>query len=246
RRLLPRNVAELAGVAYALHLHPGRQVAGDVVDVFALPDGSVAALLGDVSGAGLGAGLEMASVQSFLRAELFHHIDPARAVARLNAHLCLHASGGRFVTLWLGIFNASLRECRFVDAGHGHALRIAPGIAPQPLLARGDIPLGIEANAVFPAETLNLAADEILLLHSDGTIEQSAADGVPFGRSGLIAAVDEADSPQRIVAKALTALSEYTRGAPPDDDVTLLALGWSDREPPRAVDRTSSTEFDLP
>ncbi|HET6546006.1 MAG TPA: SpoIIE family protein phosphatase [Rhodanobacteraceae bacterium] len=246
RRLLPPNTAELGGVGYALHLHPGRQVAGDVVDVFLLPDGRVAAMLGDVSGAGLGAGLEMASVQSFLRAELDHDGDPARAAARLNAHLCLQASGGRFVTLWLGIFDAVRRICRFVDAGHGHALRIVPRALPEPLLAHGDIPLGIEPEAAFHAESLTLMPREILLLHSDGAIEQCSPDRTAFGREGLIAAVARASSPQRAVADALAALREHAQGAAPDDDMTLLALGWSHHAPVVALDRDAGTQFDLP
>jgi serine phosphatase RsbU (regulator of sigma subunit) len=250
RRLLPRNVAELGGLAYALHLHPGRQVAGDVVDVFVLPDQRVAALLGDVSGAGLGAGLEMASVQSFLRAELHHNDDPARAVERLNAHLCLHASGGRFVTLWLGLFDAAGRTVRFVDAGHGHALRILRHGKPRPLLARGDIPLGIEADAQFQVETLSLGGDEVLLLHSDGVVEQVSATGLPFGRDRLGRAVAGADTPQTAVNRALAAMREHAGSAPADDDVTLLALAWVAQPPPpragAAADRTSKTEFDLP
>lgn len=171
RRLLPDDREPIGDVRCALHLHPGRTVAGDIADVFALSDGGVAALLGDVSGAGLGAGLVMASVPSFLRAELSHHNDPARAVARLNEHLHAQASRGCFVTLWLGLFDPANRACRFVDPGHGHAILLRAGRDAEPISTRGDIPLGIEGNAVFHAESLALARDELLLLYSDGVTE---------------------------------------------------------------------------
>jgi serine phosphatase RsbU (regulator of sigma subunit) len=227
QRLLP-DPRPLGALRHALHLHPGRAVAGDIVDVFALPAGGVAALLGDVSGAGLGAGLVMASVQSFLRAELAHHDDPARALTRLNAHLCAQASGGRFVTLWLGIFDASARCCRFVDAGHGLALRLRAGEGATPIATRGDIPLGIEADARFQTETLTLALGECVLLHSDGLTEQRAADGVPFGRERLLAALHGAVGPADALARALAALSAHAGNTAPDDDTTVLALGWGD------------------
>jgi serine phosphatase RsbU (regulator of sigma subunit) len=168
---LPDDREPIGDVRCALHLHPGRTVAGDIADVFALSDGGVAALLGDVSGAGLGAGLVMASVPSFLRAELSHHNDPARAVARLNEHLHAQASRGCFVTLWLGLFDPANRACRFVDPGHGHAILLRAGRDAEPISTRGDIPLGIEGNAVFHAESLALARDELLLLYSDGVTE---------------------------------------------------------------------------
>lgn len=222
-RLLPQAGGQLGAVSYAVRLHPGRVVAGDVVDVFELDQGRVAAVLGDVSGAGLGAGLVMASVQSFLRAALAHDDDPARVVGRLNAHLCAQASGGRFVTLWLGVFESDGATCRFVDAGHGHALRIRDGTV-GPLAMRGAIPLGIDAAAGFVTESLELAAGEILLLHSDGVIEQRAPDGRAFGRDALADAVEKAQSPTAAIDEAWRRLGEHAGGAPPDDDATLLAL----------------------
>lgn len=223
RRLLPAARGRLQGVDYALHLHPGRVVAGDVVDVFAIEGGRTVAVLGDVSGAGLGAGLVMASVQSFLRAGFIHEADPARVIRHLNVHLCAQASAGRFVTLWLGVFDADGARCVFVDAGHGHALRIRRGVSSvQP--THGAIPLGIDALADFSAEELRLDDGEILLLHSDGLTEQRRDDGSSFGREGLVAALVTARDPAAAVDAAWAALRAHAGEAAPDDDTTLLAL----------------------
>ncbi len=224
RRLLPDDRAPIGGLRHALHMHPGRSVAGDIADVIALPDGSVAALLGDVSGAGLGAGLVMASVQSFLRAELGHHSDPARAVARLNRHLCAQASGGRFVTLWLGLFDAEAGRCRFVDAGHKHALLLSAQRQAEPVRAIGGIPLGIDVDAGFHAEELPFAAGSVVLLYSDGVTEQRDPGGRAFGLDGLLAAVAHAHTPEAAVHAAVTALTTHAEHRPWDDDTTLLAL----------------------
>lgn len=214
-------------VRHALRLHLGRAVAGDIADVIALPDGHVAALLGDVSGAGLDASLVMASVQSFLRVELGHHSDLARALTRLNRHLHGHASHGHFVTLWLGIFKPATRACRFVDAGHGYLLRLRDGGDAEPVSTHGNIPqLAIEPDTAFNAETPDLAIDEFILLYSDRLIEQRAPDGTPFGRDRLIAAVRGAKTVHDAVANALTHLHRHAANAPPDDDTILLALGW--------------------
>jgi len=224
RRLLPDDHAPIGGLRHALHMHPGRSVAGDIADVIALPDGNVAALLGDVSGAGLGAGLVMASVQSFLRAELGHHSDPARAVARLNRHLCAQASGGRFVTLWLGVFDAQAGRCRFVDAGHKHALLLRIGHQPEPVRAVGGIPLGIDVDASFHVEELPFAGGSVVLLYSDGVTEQRNAAGSAFGFDGLLAAVLRAHTPEAVVDAAVAALMAHSGQRPWDDDMTLLAL----------------------
>jgi len=233
RRLLPDDRASIGGVAFALHLQPGRSVAGDIADVFALPDGGVATLLGDVSGAGLGAGLVMAAVQSFLRAELAHHDDPARAATRLNAHLRMQAHRGQFVTLWLGVFEPATCRCRFVDAGHGHALRLRRDKDAEPIATRGDIPLGIDADASFHAETLQLDDDELVLLYSDGLVEQRDPRGEAFGRDRLAAALRGSADPRAAIACVLTEWHAHASGAPADDDTTLLAIGGFQPHPDR-------------
>ncbi len=222
-RLLPIPAGRIARLDYALRLHPGRVVAGDIVDVVELAGGCVAVVLGDVSGAGLGAGLVMASVQSFLRAALAHDADPARVVAQLNVHLCAQASGGRFVTLWLGVFDASGATCRFVDAGHGHAVRFGSRSVAV-IATRGAIPLGIDTGAVFEDETLALEHGEILLLHSDGLVEQRAPDGQEWGRGALVAAGIGKASPQELVEAVWSALERHAAGAVIDDDASVLAL----------------------
>jgi sigma-B regulation protein RsbU (phosphoserine phosphatase) len=231
-RLLPDPAGRFGALSYALRLHPGRVVAGDVIDVFELADGRFAAALGDVSGAGLGAGLVMASVQSFLRAGLAYDGDPARVMSLLNAHLCAQASGGRFVTLWLGVFDADARHCQFVDAGHGHALRILHGRV-QTLSMHGSIPLGIDAEASFVAESLSLAAEEILFLYSDGVLEQRGSEGGEFGRDRLSRAIAPAADPLSAVTYAWAALDEHVADGPLDDDATLLALARSHHAPIR-------------
>ena len=225
-QLLPPPEGRMAHCDYALHLHPGRVVAGDVADVFEIEGGRVVVVLGDVSGAGLGAGLVMASVQSFLRAAFAREIDPAEVVALLNRHLCQQSSGGRFVTLWLGVFESDGTHCRFVDAGHGHALRIRP-VAVEVIPVEGAIPLGIDVDAKFTAEALELAHQEILLLYSDGIIEQRDAHGAEFSSDGLKTAIARASSPKEAVASAWQALQIHTAGAAPDDDATVLAISAS-------------------
>jgi phosphoserine phosphatase RsbU/P len=226
-RLLPASEGRMGGCEYALRLHPGRVVAGDIADVFEIDRGKVVVVLGDVSGAGIGAGLVMASVQSFLRAGFAHDADPARAVSLLNKHLCAQSSGGRFVTLWLGVFEADGRHCQFVDAGHGHALRIrSTGVEAFPV--EGAIPLGIDANAEFVAEALLLERGETLVLYSDGIIEQRDASGTAFSGDGLAAAIASAASPAAAIAQAWHALEEHAAGSAPEDDATLLAISGSD------------------
>lgn len=220
-RIAPASHGDHGELGYALLMQPGGAVAGDLADVFVLPDGSLAVLLGDVSGTGLGAGLMMASVQAYLRAAMEFDSDPAAVLTRLNAHLLRQASGGRFVTLWLGVFD---REGRgyYVDAGHGHALRLDRAVTP--LQSEGGIPLCVMADPGYRSEPIELAPGHGLLLYSDGVVEQEDATANAFGTTGLLAAIDPDLPPAPQLLRIVSALDSYRGDTSVEDDVTLLAI----------------------
>ncbi|HRQ64425.1 MAG TPA: SpoIIE family protein phosphatase [Xanthomonadaceae bacterium] len=220
-RIAPASHGAHGELGYALLVQPGGAVAGDLADVFALPDGSLAVLLGDVSGTGLGAGLLMASVQAYLRAAMEFDADPAAVLTRLNAHLLRQASGGRFVTLWLGVFSAEGRGY-YVDAGHSHALRFGHGV--EALNSRGGIPLGVVPESNYQSEAIELAPGDGLLLYSDGVIEQENVGEQPFGKLGVLHAIDLDQPPAPMLLRIVDALDEHRAGAPVEDDVALLVV----------------------
>ena len=67
RSLLPIALPEIAGCEFAMSCRMSREIGGDCVDAFALPDGRVALLVGDVSGKGIAAALVMSGVQAQFR-----------------------------------------------------------------------------------------------------------------------------------------------------------------------------------
>ena len=222
--ILPPTTGSLSGVNYALHVHPGRVVAGDLVDIFAINDDLCAFVLGDVSGAGFGAAVQMAAAQAYLHAELTETHDPAIAATRCNAFLA-RFGGGRFVTAWIGVLNAKTGEMRVVDAGHGHARILrnvnATSSASAPKLF-GAIPLGIDSHAEYVSETLKLERGDRLVLYSDGIAEHRGTDGTDFS-AHLDAILNSSADSAKDVSTVMAAL-EVHAGRLPDDDATILSL----------------------
>ena len=66
KRLLPPQRIEGQGFSIAARNFPAHMVAGDFYDVVKLDDGSVAVIVADVAGKGMGASLIMASVKAVL------------------------------------------------------------------------------------------------------------------------------------------------------------------------------------
>lgn len=223
--ILPPSSGKVSGVNYALHVHPGRVVAGDLVDIFAINDELCAFVLGDVSGAGFGAAVQMAAAQAYLHAELMETHDPAVAATRCNAFLA-RFGGGRFVTAWIGVLNAKTRVMRVVDAGHGHARLVADSATTSSAVApklMGAIPLGIDAQTEYFSETLTLQRGTRLVLYSDGIAEHRGLDGSEFS-THLDVILKASRDCAGDVSAVMAALAVHG-GRLPDDDATILSVG---------------------
>lgn len=212
-----------AGVAYSIAMHPGSFVAGDLFDVIELPGGRLAVCIGDVTGHGVGAGILMAAAQSHLNAALRYTSDPAKAVAAASAYLNAHAATNRFVSLWVGVFDAAAGSLAYVDAGHGHWMMLDPDAGPLVIDSAGGPPLGVDPDFPYAPETVALKPGGGVLLYSDGMIEQRAPGGEMFGRDRLRAAlVDGMHDP----AMLLKAVIHHAGGPSLDDDATAAMIRW--------------------
>lgn len=223
RRILPPASGTCAGTRYAFHVHPGRLVAGDMVDVFAIDARRCAVILGDIAGAGVGAGFLMASVQAYLHAELMETGDPAVAATRCNQYVS-RVGGGRFATAWIGIVDALTRDVRFVDAGHGHGRIVDAAGTPRVMVARGAIPIGIDAHAHFASETLHLGRGERIVLFSDGVAEIRNAIGAVFAPDELDRTLRRSRQPESDIAEIIAGMEIFAGGQMPSDDASVLSF----------------------
>ncbi|MEZ5469990.1 MAG: SpoIIE family protein phosphatase [Lysobacterales bacterium] len=223
RLISPPAHGVCAGTRYAFHVHPGRMVAGDLVDVFALDEYRCAVVLGDVAGNGVGAGFLMASVQAYLHAELLVTRDPGLAATRCNRYIS-RIGGGHFATAWIGVVDARDRRIRYVDAGHGHGRHMRSGGEPHKLEGRGAIPLGIDAGAQFDLEELSLEVADRLILYSDGVAEIKGSSGDTFAPAVLDQILRRGGLPKDDVAAVIAGMEIFAGGSMPSDDASILAF----------------------
>ncbi|MDX2131070.1 MAG: SpoIIE family protein phosphatase [Planctomycetota bacterium] len=240
RIIMPPSRGEFGGGAgrlrarYHVESIPGRFVAGDLFDVFAVGEDRVCMFLGDVVGKGAAAGMIMANVQAHLAQLLRVQEDPGAALAQVNALVTryserLGAEYGR-VSLFISVFACSLDlrsgQVLYADAGHGYMLTSVPGGSPQRLTGTGGPPLGVSPDVEYHAASLTLPPGGRLVVFSDGVVEQRTASGLPFGFDGAEAAVilaGDADPTEPIVRAMRTHCGVTTFA----DDVTVACLAVS-------------------
>jgi sigma-B regulation protein RsbU (phosphoserine phosphatase) len=201
---------------------PAREVSGDFYDFFALEDGRICFIVGDVSGKGMNAALLMAKTAALFRClgKTIH--EPGALFAVINDEICETASRGMFATTAGGLYNPESGRVKLVNAGHEPPLhrQLDGSYVEYPAEAP---PLGVLLGGEFPEVEFDLA-EGTLYIFTDGVTEGYIADGEALEVDGLKALLDATNvlPADRRLASVVAAID---RGLALRDDVTLLALG---------------------
>ncbi|MEU6385943.1 SpoIIE family protein phosphatase [Streptomyces bauhiniae] len=230
--LLP-GVPEVPGADVGTYYHPageGLDIGGDFYDVFPLPDGRWAFMLGDVCGRGATAATTTALVRHTARAVAPLLPGPQAVVEAVNRALCdrpgSHGTG--FVTLVYGQFTptATGLDIELIRAGHTAPLVVDAAHTVRAVDASGLL-LGVAPDPHVSPRRLQLRPNESLLLYTDGLTEARAPDGEQFGDVRVAQAL--AGSPRPPAAGSLIdsltdAVRVFTGGHDIDDDQAVLVL----------------------
>jgi serine phosphatase RsbU (regulator of sigma subunit) len=222
RRLLPP--AEIRGDGFHLAARnlPAQFVAGDFYDAFELPDGSLALVVADVAGKGMGASLIMASVKAML--PLIAADNSVTDTLRiLNAKLVDELAAREFVALTLGRFQPDEQRLEIANAGLPDPYHLG-GTVRAIEVPGTRLPLGVRAGVSYESVVLELTERERFLMLTDGLPEALTEAGEPLGYEALESLLDhrEANSVTWL-ERLLKRLSEVTAEGQ-EDDITALVL----------------------
>jgi serine phosphatase RsbU (regulator of sigma subunit) len=222
--LLPHGLRDYPHVELTGKQIPCHSVGGDYFDVFPLGD-RTAFLIADVSGHGLGAALVTTMLQGTLSGMMLG-VDPVKVLNHVNRFLCDHAQVGRYATLFFGIL-APDGTLDYMRAGHPSPLLIRDGKATD-LYTQGSLPIGILEEAQVAAATTKLDPGDTLVLFTDGVTEAQDPSGEMLEVKKLreIVAAGSSKSVEELQSSIFKHVEDFSRGAEPSDDVTLLILRY--------------------
>lgn len=228
QHLVPQELPRPAGWNVAAAWRPAQVVAGDYLDVFGLGADHLALALGDVAGKGLGPALVMAGLRAVVRSRLPYRTgDLAGLMGELNDYLIASTPDDLFVTLFLGVLDASTGQLRYVNAGHLPPLVVAgPPADEVRRLTEGGTVLGVSPGADFEEGQVELKPGSHLALFSDGITEAANRAGRMFHERRIVEALQDPldESSARTVARLLEGLERFTEGKEQEDDVSLILL----------------------
>ena len=210
-------------------MQPARKVGGDLYDFFKADDDHVFFIIGDVSGKGLNASIFMAVVKALAKSAALRGTENVEDVLKTaNAEVSRENPEAMFVTAFAGLLNLKTGRLVYCNAGHEPPLLLREGDDPVRLVSSGGPPLCVLEDYQYGSAEHWLAPGHTLCLVTDGVTEAMNAAGELYGAGRLSALLGglPAVDPTMVVNAIETDVAEFSRGAEPADDLTVLALQW--------------------
>ncbi|AYN37828.1 phosphatase [Streptomyces dangxiongensis] len=201
----------------------GLNIGGDWYDAFLQPDGSLLAVIGDVTGHGLHAAVVMGQLRTALRAYAVENDSPGDILTHLHRML-RHLQPELYATAMIARFRPGEPGVVWASAGHPPAVvRDADGTV-RVLNAKPGVMLGIPVPYAYADQRADLPAGSSLVLYTDGLVERRA-QGIDPGIERLgraLGTLTTAELGQHLDAAADALLKPLLHDSERDDDVCVL------------------------
>jgi serine phosphatase RsbU (regulator of sigma subunit)/pSer/pThr/pTyr-binding forkhead associated (FHA) protein len=227
RGALPAAAPAIAGLDIAGYNAASRSVGGDYYDFFTDNTGHAAIILADVSGKGMPAALMVMALQARVQ-PLFETVPVAPgalkiAMDRLNRLTTANCPLGRFITLFACVLNGKNGHFSWSCAGHNPPLIVRAGGSSERLEGGGPI-MGVFEDSDYEQERAELAPGDLLAIYSDGVTEacSPAEEEFDMDRLAKVLAEHRRESADQIAQAVALAVQEWSCGAPPADDITVV------------------------
>jgi len=220
--LLPNQATCTHGLAIAAGFRPAHEVSGDIYDLFECADGRVVLIFGDACGKGAAAALYGAVVWGLLRALVTVRHQPARLLQALNEALFQRRVDGRSVSLLALLWESRAGRLLLANAGATRPVFCRKGEILE--MDFGGVPLGLFENCEYEEASVQMEAQDLVVLCTDGITEQQNAAGEEYGQ-GIVQVLRNTwqESPQFIVNAIFGDLDQFA-GQARLDDQTLVAF----------------------
>lgn len=204
--LLARSAGTTPGFAVETVYRPASEVGGDFFLVSPdAGDGSLVAIVGDVSGKGLTAAMRVAMILGMLRRESSR--APEEILARLNEALITDGEVGFTTACCVHL----RRTGEYVVANAGHLSPYVQGVETATVPG---LPLGLAGEQTYDVVAGALGAGERMVLVSDGVPEARAATGELYGFERLA----------KLTLRPAGEIADVAQRFGQEDDITVLSI----------------------
>ncbi len=245
RRMIPEKAPVVHGLDIAATYIPCFDVGGDFYDFLEISKSRIIVTIADVIGKGVPAAIMMSWFRGTVRAytESFRqilrtdgHVKGDRnmglktairtknAIEDFNKMACAECRDGEFITLFFATIDAEERTITYCNCGHEPTILLRDGEITD--LKTGGLVLGVDQDAKYEVDSVELKRDDCLLFYTDGLIDAVNFDGDLWGRERLVEATKEFanESAEHIVRNILRYRRRFVGLARQLDDTSIVAI----------------------
>ncbi len=203
-----------------------KEVGGDFYDFYMLNSKTLAFLIADVSGKGIGAAMFMMRAKTIIKDLAESGLEIDEIFTKANSKLCESNDAGMFVTAWMGILDLSEGKLKFVNAGHNPPLLKRADGSFEYLKARSGLVLaGMDTVKYRKNETEFNPGDKIYL-YTDGITEATNINNELYGEERLLEFINgvKEEKVQQLCTLVKKDVEEFVDTAPQFDDMTMVCV----------------------
>jgi sigma-B regulation protein RsbU (phosphoserine phosphatase) len=245
RRMIPEEPPEIQDLDIAATYIPCFDVGGDFYDFLPVGQDQLVITIADVIGKGMPAAIMMSwfrgAVQAYTESfrDVLRRVDAVstgmddglrtairtkNAIENFNKMACIECREGEFITLFYATIDAARKTMTYCSCGHEPTVLLRDGQAHD--LTKGGLVLGVDAQASYEIDTIELRDGDCLLFYTDGLVDAMDFNGELWGRDQMLAAAQRfADCPaDHVVRNVLAYRRRFAGLARQIDDTSLIAI----------------------
>jgi len=190
--------------------------------------------VGDVAGKGLSASIFMAVSKALYKSMALRapDSDAGALMTAANVEVSRDNPETLFVTAFAGILDLETGELAYCNAGHENPYVLSRATGAMTRVTDGDgPPLCAIDDYAYAGSECRLAAGDVVCVVTDGVNDAQSPAGDLYGakrvESMLAKRAQGALAPATLVDAVRAGVAEFTAGAEPADDLTVLAVRWN-------------------
>lgn len=208
------------------------ELGGDFFRIYKESDNSFSATLGDVSGKGVGSALITTAAVSLFNQAFSKSISTSEVIGEVNTSLSSMLEMKRRSKLKFFVTSAFFSitkkkdeiEMKICNAGHLPLIIYRKSNFIQ--FHENGLALGIMKDAEYMEKSLMLEAGDLVIIYSDGAIEQANPSNEQFGleRLEVLISANSQLTPKELTEKIYSEVNIFALGEPQSDDLTLVIV----------------------
>lgn len=209
-------------------LIPAREVGGDFYDFHFLDENHLYFAVGDVSGKGVPAALEMAVAKTLLKSRAANDHSTASILTQVNNEIAKDNDACMFITVFIGILDIETGKLVYSNAGHNPSYVIGSNESIAVLDDLHGPVIGAMEGMTYKESEVLIDKDDIILAYTDGVTEAQNTKEAFYSTKRLVTLLEnkQYNSTKSLTDLIVKSVNEFEEGTEQFDDITVLALQY--------------------